>query len=438
MIIHTVSEGETVVSVAERYGVEADILAFDNDVAGLGVLPPGMSLAVAEPEETHVVGPGETLFSIARRYGVSKNALWRGNLFLNGGTEIYPGQKLYISLRREPLGAFRTGGYAYPFIGGALLGRTLPFLSAVMPFTYGFTTEGALVPPDDAFMLEAAKRYGTSPVMHLSTLTENDVFSTERATLLLNGADLQRRLLDSVAANMAAKGYTALDVDFEFLGAENARKYADFISYCVSRLHPLGAGVMTALAPKTYDGQPGLLYEGHDYALLGESADAVLLMTYEWGYTYGPPMAVSPIIPLSAVVDYALTRIPAEKILLGVSIYGYDFTLPYVAGESKAVSLSTAQAVNLAAARGARIEYDVSANAPYFDYYENGTKHTVWYEDARSIDARLRLMAEKGLSGALLWNLNREGNQNLVVLNGLIDPRNFDLFQGSASVPQIT
>ena len=438
MVIHTVAPGETAGSIAAAYGVNADILAFDNDIAGLSALPAGMCLAVAQPETVHAVEPGETLFSVARRYGVTENALWRSNLFLNGGTEIYPGQTLYITLRREPLGEYRAGSYAYPYVSGALLGRTLPFLQAVMPFTYGFTPEGALIPPNDGFMLEAAKRYGTQPVMHLSTLTENDVFSTELAETLLNSPALQEKLLDSVIANMAAKGYTALDVDFEFLGAGNARKYADFINYCVSRLHPLGKGVMTALAPKTSDGQPGLLYEGHDYALLGEAADAVLLMTYEWGYTYGPPMAVSPIIPLSAVVDYALTRIPAEKILLGVSVYGYDFTLPFVAGESKAVSLSTAQAVNLAAQRGAAIEYDAEANAPHFDYYENGTRHTVWYEDARSIDARLRLMAEKGLSGALLWNLNREGNQNLVVLNGLIDPRNFDLFQGSASTPQIT
>ncbi|MBR4798983.1 MAG: LysM peptidoglycan-binding domain-containing protein [Clostridia bacterium] len=437
MVIHTVLPGETAASVAAAYGVNADILAFDNDITGLSSLPQGMSLAVPQPETSHTVEPGETLFSVARRYGTTENALWRNNLFLNGGTEIYPGQTLYITLRREPLGGFRTGGYAYPYISGALLGRSLPCLSAVTPFTYGFTPEGALVPPEDGFMLESAKRYGAETVMHLSSLTENDVFSTELAEALLNDPVLQEKLLDSVIANITVKGYDALDVDFEFLGAGNARKYADFINYCVSRLHPLGIGVMTALAPKTYDSQPGLLYEGHDYALLGEAADAVLLMTYEWGYTYGPPMAVSPIIPLSAVVDYALTRIPAGKILLGVSVYGYDFTLPFVAGESKAVSLSTRQAVSLAAGRGAEIKYDTAANAPYFDYYENGVKHTVWYEDARSIDARLRLMAEKGLSGAMIWNLDREGTQNLVVLNGLIDPRNFDLFQGSASTPQI-
>ena len=438
MIIHTVSEGETINSVAGFYGVDARRLAFDNDVSELDGLPVGMSLAVAVPQTVHTVSAGESVFGIAREYGVTADEIWRANPVLRGGTELFPGQTLYITLVRDPLGAFRTGGYVYPFIGGALLGGTLPFLGAVMPFTYGFTREGNLIPPNDGYIVSAARDYGTRPVMHLSTLTENDVFSTELARGLLADARLQSRLLDSVIANMLEKGYTALDVDFEFLGGESAAAYAAFISYCAERLHPYGFGVMTALAPKTYDSQPGLLYEGHDYALLGEAADAVLLMTYEWGYTYGPPMAVSPAGPLEAVVDYALTRIPKEKILLGISVYGYDFTLPYVAGESRAESLSTKQAIALAQARGARIEYDYSAQAPFFDYYDSGVRHTVWFEDARSIDHRLRLMAEKGLSGALIWNLNREGTQNLVVLNGLIDPQSFIIYQTNPNLPQNT
>jgi spore germination protein len=189
---------------------------------------------------------------------------------------------------------------------------------------------------------------------------------------------------------------------------------------------------MTALAPKTSDDQPGALYEGHDYALLGEAADAVLLMTYEWGYTYGPPMAVSPIKPVRDVVDYALTRIPAEKILLGISNYGYDFTLPYIQGVSRATSLSTRRAFTLASQKGAEIFFDDTVLAPYFDYTaDDGSSHRVWFEDVRSISARLRLMAEKSLRGALWWNLNRENNQSLIAINDLINIKPLLLFSNT-------
>ena len=421
MQIHILQSGETLFSIANRYGVEESILRFNNDISNPLKLPVGQPVAIVFPTLTHTVRSGEALSSIADSYGVTIEHIYRRNLFLNGKDEIFPSQTLYIETEREVLGEFSTGGYAYPFVGENLLRRALPLMGALMPFTYGFRLDGSLISPDDGAMLTIADDYFTQPIMHLSTLDENDVFSVELAQSLFASDELKEKLLDSVIANMQVKGYTALDVDFEFLGKENAVRYAEFIRYCKERLMPYGYNVMTALAPKTSDGQAGALYEGHDYALLGEAADAVLLMTYEWGYTYGPPMAVSPIKPLSEVVDYALTRIPAEKILLGISNYGYDFILPYIQGVSRATSVSTKRAFDLAAENGAEIFFDEDSLAPYFDYTENGNVHRVWFEDVRSISARLRLMAEKGLRGALWWNLNRENNQSLVAINNFIN-----------------
>ncbi len=429
MLIHIVQSGETLFAIASLYGVDESILAFNNDISDPLRLPVGQPIAVVEPTVVHIVKSGETILSISELYGVSPEDIYRRNLFLNGEGNIFPNQLLYIETEREVLGTFATGGYAYPFISEPLLRRALPFMGSLMPFTYGFRPDGTLISPDDEEMLTIADDYFTEPIMHLSTLTEEDIFSVELAEALFASVETQRVLLDNVIANMQQKGYTSLDVDFEFLGRENAVAYADFVRYCRERLRPYGFGVMTALAPKTSDDQPGALYEGHDYALLGEAADAVLLMTYEWGYTYGPPMAVSPIKPVRDVVDYALTRIPAEKILLGISNYGYDFTLPYVQGVSRAPSVSTRRAFSLAAEYGAEIFFDETVLAPYFDYTAEGVAHRVWFEDVRSISYRLRLMAEKGLRGALWWNLNRENNQSLVAINDLIDVKRLDLYE---------
>ncbi len=427
MKIHIVQAGETVFSIANLYGVDESILAFNNDITDVNRLPVGMPIGVVIPEITHTVQSGETLESIANQYNTTLQQLYKNNLFLNGSPQINVGQILYIQIQREPLGAFQTGGYAYPFISEPLLRRYLPLMGGFMPFTYGFRQDGTLVELNDQAMLDITQDYPTLPIMHLSTLTDNDNFSVELAESLFASEDAQRILLDNIISLMQIKGYTALDVDFEFLGRENAIKYADFIKYCVSRLHPLGYGVLTALAPKTSDDQPGALYEGHDYALLGEAADALLLMTYEWGYTYGPPMAVSPIKPVAQVVDYALSRIPAEKLFLGISNYGYDFVLPYTQGVSRANSVSTRTAYSLASRYGSEIFFDETVQAPYFDYTENGNAHRVWFEDIRSISQRLYLMAEKNLRGALWWNLNRENNQTLLAINNLIDVEEMNL-----------
>ena len=429
MEIRIVKSGETLFSIASQYGVDPEILAFNNDIANPLRLPVGQPVAVVLPKVTHIVQSGDTISSIASRYGVGEDRIYKNNLFLNGRDDLFVGMLLYIEIDRSPLGVYATGGYAYPFINDILLRRALPLMGALMPFTYGFRRDGSLISPNDEAMINSAIYYGTEPIMHLSTLDEKDNFSVELAEALFASRELQEALLDSVIENMLALGYSSLDVDFEFLGAENAEKYAEFISYCRSRLRPYGFGVMTALAPKTSDDQKGALYEGHNYALLGEAADAVLLMTYEWGYTFGPPMAVSPIKPVRDVVDYALTRIQSDKILLGISNYGYNFTLPYVQGVSRAPSVSTRQAFSLASEKGAEIFFDENALAPYFDYSENGVAHRVWFEDVRSISARLGLMAEKSLRGALWWNLNRENNQSLIAINDLIDVKNLDLFE---------
>ena len=189
-----------------------------------------------------------------------------------------------------------------------------------------------------------------------------------------------------------------------------------------------GFPVLAALAPKTSDEQAGSLYEGHNYAAIGEAVNSVLLMTYEWGYTYGPPMAVSPIQPVRRVIEYALTRIPADKIFLGISNYGYDFVLPYVQGTSRARSVSVEEAIRLAGEVGAEIMYDQTVQAPYFDYTAENVSHRVWFEDARSLSSRLRLMPEYGLRGALYWNFMRPNPQNLALINSLLYPQTLNLW----------
>ena len=117
---------------------------------------------------------------------------------------------------------------------------------------------------------------------------------------------------------MREKGYVGLDVDFEYIQPEDSAAYVGFLQNATARLHAEGYFVNTDLAPKTSSRQRGLLYEAHDYGSIGAVSDTVLLMTYEWGYTYGPPLAVAPLDRVREVVEYAVTQIPVRKILMGI------------------------------------------------------------------------------------------------------------------------
>ena len=428
MIIHTVKSGETIYSISRQYGVDPRVLAFGNSVADPSLLAVGQTLVINLPSVTHTVRCGDTLYSISKRYGVTVNDLYRHNLLLRGHSDIYEGDVLTVKIKDEPTWGTQIGGYAYPFIAPELLSVSLPFMNWIMPFTYGFDRNASLVRLRDENMIKSALSYGTRPVMHLSTLDETGTFSTENASYLLSNRGLWETLAENVYNEIVEKGYMGLDVDFEYLGKENADHYALFIDFVRNRLNRDGIGVTVALAPKVSDDQKGQLYEGHDYEKLGKAANAVLCMTYEWGYTYGPPFPVSPVPSVRRVLEYAMSRIEPSKIFEGLSNYGYDFTLPYKQGVSKAQSISVKYAFSLAAETKSEILYDETYLAPYFYYSSAGKKHVVWFEDARSLKARLELIKEYGLKGGLYWNLNRENNQNLSLLSSLIKPVTPSLF----------
>lgn len=425
MVMHVVKQGDSVYSVAQEYGVSPDRLLIDNGLSDNSKLVIGQTLVVLYPEQVHTVKAGETLRSIALQYGSTVVQIYRNNPQLRGMPALMEGEELVISFQQEKEGAMSINGYAYPFIDRELFRETLPYLTYMTPFTYGFTPTGELVDLDDTFMVELAWAYGVAPLMHLSTLTEEGSFSNELAHIALNDSQVQETLIDNIIAAIQQKKYYGLDVDFEYVLPEDRDAYTAFIQNLRNRLNPLGYEVTVALAPKTSSSQRGLLYEAHDYGGLGRAANWVLLMTYEWGYTYGSPMAVSPINKVREVLDYAVTEIDPQKIFLGMPNYGYDWTLPFVQGESKATLISNVQAVDIARRYGAEIQYDETAQSPFFRYYdEQGRQHEVWFEDARSVRAKLHLVPEYGFRGAGYWNLMRPFPQNWTVLNALYHIRN--------------
>lgn len=358
--------------------------------------------------EIHVVKQGDTVDTIAAFYGVSPASVIYDNQ-LGYPYALAVGQALLISTSpvSEPTFSAYSGGYAYPFIEEMVLQETLPFLSYLFIFSYGFTTEGELVPPtlDDQFMIQWAYRLGARPILTLTPFGPDGMFNNYLITTMVNDEVVKNRLFQNLLAAMNEKGFQGVDVDFEYILSADRVPFANFVADLQNFLTPYGYTVSVALAPKTSDDQPGLLYEGKDYGLLGNAADWVLLMTYEWGYTYGPPMAVAPINKIIEVVNYAVTRIDPSKIHLGIPNYGYDWPLPYEKGVTKARTISNTEAVQIAIRAGVPILFDETAMSPYFTYTENGIRHEVWFEDVRSLTEKYSLLPSYQLRGISIWQI---------------------------------
>jgi len=297
-------------------------------------------------------------------------------------------------------------GYAYPYISQDTLEWWLPRLTWVSAFSYGMTPEGSLINLQDERVISQAAEASVVSLMVLTPLDENGALNDQVAVSVFNDPSAVNNLINNIEQNIRTKGMAGIDFDFEYLAADYADDYVELVRRTRQRLAPQGYTVTVALAPKTSRSQQGLLYQGHDYAGMGQAADYCLIMTYEWGYTYGPPMPVSPIINVRRVLEYAVTEIPPEKILMGLNNYGYDWTLPFVQGQSKAEKLTNYQAEARAEYYGVPVQWDEEAMAPFFEYTDPaGRQHVVWFENERSWRERLNLARELGLAGVGIWNI---------------------------------
>ena len=416
MIIYTVNRGDTINSIAAKFGVPAERIILDNEITP-ETLSPGQSLVIAYHSKIHTVAPGDTISQIAKTYGVSRNTIYRNNPILGGRDEIFPGQTLIIAFSDAKRGTLATTGYVYTFVDEPTLRKTLPYLTNLAIFSYGVREDGTLIVPDDENLISIANEYGTRPMMVLTSLGDDGSFSTARVSAILRSRESFENAISNIVETMNAKGYAGINLDFEYIPAADRDAYVDFTASLRAALAPYGKFVDVSLSPKTSDTQPGLLYEGMDYRELGNAADSVFLMTYEWGYTYSEPRAVAPIPAVRQVVDYALTAIPREKIYMGMPNYGYDWTLPWVEG-TPARSVSNVEALGLANNSGAEINFDETAETPWFNYFDEvGKQHEVWFEDARSVDSKLALAAGKGLPGVGIWNVTRWFPALWLVLN---------------------
>lgn len=418
MQIHVVQQGQTLFGIAEAYNTTVNDIVRANEIPDPNQLVVGQTLVIPIIGRFYWVQPGDSLWSISQRFGISYQELANINRIpLNRPLQI--GMRLYIPPLPKLTKEFNA--YVEPF--GETVSQNLedsarnaaPYLTYLSPFSFRVQRDGTLVdPPLNEF--PAIARENNNVLVMVVTNLEEGGFSDELGQIILNNQEVQTNLLNNIVTTAQRLGFRDIHFDFEFLRPADREAYNTFLRRAKERFSQQGWLLSTALAPKTRADQPGLWYEAHDYRAHGEIVDFVVIMTYEWGYSGGPPMAVSPIGPVRQVLEYAITEIPPEKIMMGQNLYGYDWTLPFQQGDT-ARAVSPQQAIDLARRYNVPIQFDWETMAPTFEYTdEQDRRHRVWFEDARSIQAKFDLMKELNLRGMSYWKLGLSFPQNWLLI----------------------
>lgn len=413
MLIHIIQSTDTLWKIASFYHVLPEAIMHVNQLSTPDRLLIGQALIIPTDKHYHIIQPGENMFQIAQTYGVSLPELLQINQ-LHDLNYIYPGMQIIIPVNKPLIDV-----NAYTNTTGEAAGKLVlevgNELTYVCPFAYIMKKDGNIEPIKDERMITSAVRTHVSPMMCITNFTSRDSGS-QLAHIILSNEDIQNRLLSNVINTMRAKGYQGLNIDFENTYPNDRELYNQFLQRAVNLLHRQGYYVSTALAPKTSAQQQGILYEAHDYAAHGKTVDFVVLMTYEWGYRLGPPQAISPLHQIKKVLDYAVSVIPKHKILMGMQFYARDWVLPHVHGK-EAETFSMQEAIRRAGQYQVPIQYDQIAQSPFYRYVDElGRHHEVWFEDARSTQAKFDMVKRYGLRGISYWVLGYPFPQNWTLL----------------------
>ncbi|MGH4022590.1 MAG: glycosyl hydrolase family 18 protein [Pseudonocardiaceae bacterium] len=140
--------------------------------------------------------------------------------------------------------------------------------------------------------------------------------------------------------------------------------------------------------------------QAQDYGAIGRAADEVRVMLYDYHWDTSKGGALAPIAWIQSIMEFAATQVPPHKLILGLGTYGYDWS------GDRGESLTWQEIRDLALEHGSTIEWDAKQQAPWFTYRDDeGRKHSVWFENAQSLQVKATIVHRLGLGGIHYWRL---------------------------------
>lgn len=273
-------------------------------------------------------------------------------------------------------------------------------ITEIIPFWFGITQSGGLVDQSDPEALAVARTYNL-PVLAIVHNYASPQYGPLVHQVLTNSS-VRQALVENILAMLERYGFAGVNIDFEFVPPEDRPFLTAFMEELGARLSAAGYRTTISLPAELEDNPRHPFSGAFSYPDLAAPSDQVYILAYDEHFATPGPIASIGFV--ERVLSYALSVIPLSKIKLGIPVYGYDW--PETGGIPR--TLSYGQAIALAKRTGADVRYDPTAQELTFRYVENGVRHIVWFEDAKSFAAKLGLARRLGLPGIGVWRLGLE------------------------------
>lgn len=420
MEIYIVQPGDTINSIADKFGVPLARLIEDNGLTNFNSLVTGQAIIILFPSKTYTVQEGDTLGSIAQANGITIMQLLRNNPFLNSRNNIYPGEILVISY--DTTYNITTNGYTYSFINRNRLKMTLPYLTYLSIFNYGTNDDGGVITyEDDIDIIQLAKMYGTTPLLMISSLTPLGALNPKLVYDILLNEEKNNKLIQNIVDIVNTKGFKGVNILVSNINLTNQGYYIKFFTKVSDALSKYGYILIVTINPNIRSINNTIIFEKLDYNSISKIVNQIVFIQYAWGINKEPPGPVSSIQWLSTFLDYIESSVENNNISLGKPLIGYDWALPYIQGKTVANSLTLDSAITLANDHSVAIQFDEVSQTPFYNYVISYVgeleEHIVWFIDARSIKALDDMIIQNNLAGSGIWNINYYNQQLWSLLN---------------------
>ncbi|MEK7214876.1 MAG: glycosyl hydrolase family 18 protein, partial [Chloroflexota bacterium] len=327
-------------------------------------------------------------------------------------------------------------GYYVPYAANSFdsLKANVDALNYLSPYWYQIDAAGNLIASGAEVgerNKEAVVQLARSKGVKVLPMIKNSSTYAAFTPVLAEGA-VRRKAVDRIVQEVQANNFDGIHIDFEGINAEDRAALTAFMADLAPRLRQAGRLVTQAVPAKDQERFTGWA-GAYDYAALAPHNDLIVLMTY--GYGTGVPQSTAPYPWVERSAAYAAGLVPANKLLLGLAWYGYDWNLT----GGGVTALRHPEAVNLAVSNKAAVQFDSTVQTPHFTYdAASGEKHEVWFEDTRSNDAKMDLVFRYGLAGAAGWRMGHEDGGVWPLFRDRLGFRTWFLAEGATTPPYDT
>jgi len=291
-------------------------------------------------------------------------------------------------------------------------------LDIVAPYFFHLTPNGSIkeLDPREAEVTAFVKRHNKQIIPIIQNEARWDDF-----TAMMDTPQKRERVARALADLAEDRGFDGIQIDFEAINADDADLLTAFMEALANEFRPRRLIVSQAVIARSSDAS-SVWGGAYDYRRLGQINDFISIMAYD--YTSAASKTPGPTAPIwwvESVLDYAVSRIPAEKIFLGVPFYGRDWNLE-TGPPATSIHYSAAERL-LAEADEVAGGFSEQEGAPWLRYTdENGDRHEVWYENAQSLELKLDLALEYKVAGFSAWRIGQEDPRAWEVIGSVETP----------------